>query len=241
MRALFIDDLSSHFQDHGRCRSVRTLRSRSGVRVNPTHDRFFDQHDFDKIRRLEDQNDIEMFFKEAGLSLATLRKLRAKFVSGEWDDVRWVFLDWDRTVTTWDDLFGDETEAWVRDWKRRGVWPLVRDRLMGSEERCRAVVALLSWLATRKRVQILSNQGDNRAITALLRHLAEDYEEPSLTTIPVVCLEERGNVRKFVYIRKVMGAEACSADGPQSGAIRRREAGLGESTGAGGRRSSRRR
>ena len=205
--ALFADDLEDNLTDQYKCQRVMIYKPPQGRRMRPD-DPFWSAGPFAKIKALEAQEGIDIFYRGAGIPVRKLKEFTQAFENGGHPNIRVVFLDFDRTLSSWDDLFGENTAVWIAGWRRSGHWETVRNTLFGSATRCKALVAFLAALGNR--ATVISNQGDNFAIKTMLEELANDYKHPDLLKIPVLCRAERRNVRKFTAIRRILGATACA-------------------------------
>lgn len=200
VRAVFFDDQPSNFEDKELCESVLIVRSRAG-----RHDKSFVKR-FPFMASWEDDGEA-MFFKDAGVPEADLRAWANHLATEQSHHIRLVVFDWDRTLSTWDGLNGGATAAWIRGARKRGVWPALRDALFITGRRARVLAGLLSLLQTQRRVNIVTNQGDSRAVKAVLNALAQDFRLPNLAQVPVMARKERKNATKFEFFRSKLKEE----------------------------------
>ncbi len=203
--ALFFDDNDTNFEDKHKCPGVQIVRSRVG-RQMALSDAFLSSCAAKDLKGFED-----MLHRDAGLSEATFRKYNR--ILDDSPHIKMCFIDWDKTLTTWDGLFNGMDKL-IAKWRRQACWTTVRDTLFESESRVRTVTFFLHKLMKQERVMIVTNQDDGVAIRHMLAALAQDFlgSKSALRDLPVYGLEERGGITKFEFFLKVLGSKECKRE-----------------------------
>jgi hypothetical protein len=200
-RAVFFDDQLFNFEDQDLCRTVFNVKSRLGQKVT-NQSAVWKKLPANLFQwAYEDDDEDSILYKNAGLSINVLYQWHQKLIDNS-DMI--AFFDWDRTITSWDGLCGEDTGKWIQKCRREKAWESVREFMFGNKARLDILVTLLSMLSQQDRVYIVTNQENSRGIKAVLKALAKDYEQPSLNHIPVMAWEERGNITKFQFFKEIL-------------------------------------
>lgn len=182
--ALFFDDSPFNFGTCHLCPGVMQIKTSKGTKP---------------LRR--GAHPYEMV--NGGIDSKTLRRMRAMYESRVFP--RFLFLDWDLTLTTWHGL--EMPFPQDRDGKRALV-----HSVFGGESRTLDVIRLLNTLMTRQsevalQWYILTAQSDRSFIKSfleMLKRLTKDDPFPLLAIPTIFGKDERNHVNKCDFIKTVM-------------------------------------